>query len=369
MMKKNSQLMTAVFTTAITFVILVFVLFTYFYASGIENWWLELIRKQIFYIPILAYIFVVSLSIGIVTFVLFALSQKASFSPIEQKLRMLTEGNYENTAFENSDETANMYLQEIDREINVVRQKMVDISRELQALNSRPQLVDGETREQILENERHRLARELHDSVSQQLFAAMMMMSALNEIANQKEELEPLRKQLNTVTSIINASQSEMRALLLHLRPINLEGKSLRQGIEQLLKELQTKIQINLKWDAEDICLQSNIEDQLFRIVQELLSNTLRHAKASELEVYLHKIGPSVILRVVDDGVGFDVTENRAGSYGLKNIRERVAGIGGVIKIISFKKQGTSVEIKIPVLEEENGTESLVEKEESTPVA
>lgn len=354
MIKKNSQMMIAIFTAVITFIILIFVLFTYFYASGITNWWLELIRKQIFYIPILAYIFVVSLSIGIVTFIIFSISQKASLGPIEEKLRLLKEGNYESAKLEAvNDTTANMYLQEIDREITGLREKMVDISRELQMLNSRPRLVDGETREQILEQERHRLARELHDSVSQQLFAAMMMMSALNELAEQQEELAPFHKQLNTVTSIINASQSEMRALLLHLRPINLEGKSLRQGIEQLLKELQTKIQIDLKWDAEDICLASNIEDQLFRVVQELLSNTLRHAKASELEVYLHKVGPSVILRVVDDGVGFDVAENRAGSYGLKNIRERVAAIGGVVKIISFKNQGTSVEIKVPVLEEE----------------
>lgn len=353
MTKKKSQLAIAVFSSFVSFFIIVFVLFMYFSASGISNWWLEL-TKQFFYVPIIAYILVVSLTIGIVTFVIFSIGQKASFASIEEKLRLLMEGNYESPMLEAvSDPTANMYLQEIDREITAIREKMIDISRELQMLNSRPQLVEGETREQILEKERHRLARELHDSVSQQLFAAMMMMSALNEIADQQEELAPFRKQLNTVTSIINASQSEMRALLLHLRPINLEGKSLRQGIEQLLKELQTKIQIDLKWDAEDICLPSNIEDQLFRIVQELLSNTLRHAKAKELEVYLHKVGPSVILRVVDDGVGFDVTEDRAGSYGLNNIRERVAAIGGVVKIISFKNQGTSVEIKVPVLEEE----------------
>ena len=131
------------------------------------------------------------------------------------------------------------------------------------------------------------------------------------------------------------------------------------KGIEQLLKELQTKIKIELIWDVEDVHLNSSIEDHLFRIVQELLSNTLRHAKAKELEVYLHQVDKNVLLRIVDDGVGFDMKEqsNKAGSYGLNNIRERVVGMGGTVKIISFKGQGTSVEIKVPVIKEETASD------------
>ncbi|HFD0831209.1 TPA: two-component system sensor histidine kinase LiaS, partial [Enterococcus faecium] len=230
--------------------------------------------------------------------------------------------------------------------------KMIEVSSELQIMTSRPQYVDGQTKEEILELERHRLARELHDSVSQQLFAAMMMMSALTEQAEKSETPGMFRKQLKMVAEIINASQSEMRALLLHLRPVNLEEKSLKQGIEQLLKELQNKIQISLKWDVEDVKLTSSIEDHLFRIVQELLSNTLRHAKANELEVYLHKIDNNLLLRIIDDGTGFNMNETKTGSYGLNNIKERVAGIGGTVKIISFKGQGTSVEIKVPLMKE-----------------
>ena len=87
---------------------------------------------------------------------------------------------------------------------------MIEVSSELQIVTS-PQYVDGQTKEEILELERHRLARELHDSVSQQLFAAMMMMSALTEQA-EKARPEMFRKQLKMVAEIINASQSEMRA-------------------------------------------------------------------------------------------------------------------------------------------------------------
>ncbi|MHC5372490.1 sensor histidine kinase [Enterococcus sp. LJL120] len=355
MMQKPGRLLIALYAMLAYFVLFLFILFTFFYASGTTHWWVELVTQKIFFIPYLVYLVVIAAVLGLLTYFIVNWLQRSGSKAIEEKLRLLANGNYDNPKLtEEIDYSNNIYLNEMNRDVLRIQEKLVEISRELQALNSLPQLVDGSTKEEILEQERHRLARELHDSVSQQLFAAMMLLSALNEIANQDENLAPLRKQLDTVTSIINASQSEMRALLLHLRPVSLEGKSLKQGIEQLLKELQTKIQIELKWDAEEVKLSANIEDQLFRVVQELLSNTLRHSKAKELEVYLHRIGPNVLLRVVDDGVGFDVTENRAGSYGLNNIRERVAGVGGTVKIISFKNQGTSVEIKVPILEEES---------------
>ncbi len=86
----------------------------------------------------------------------------------------------------------------------MIKNKLLEMSKELQLLNSRPQLMDGQTKE-ILEEQRHRLARELHDSVSQQLFAAMMM--SLNEQAQQQETPEPYRKQLAMVAEIINASE------------------------------------------------------------------------------------------------------------------------------------------------------------------
>ncbi len=117
-----------------------------------------------------------------------------------------------------------IYIKDIDKEITKIKEKMIEVSSELQIMTSRPQYVDGQTKEEILELERHRLARELHDSVSQQLFAAMMMMSALTEQA-EKTDTEKFRKQLKMVADIINASQSEMRALLLHLRPVNLKKK------------------------------------------------------------------------------------------------------------------------------------------------
>lgn len=354
MTAKITKSMLSLYIGSTAFLIQGFLYFLFVYASEQKNWWSAAFQMRIFYIPIIFYILMISIGIGGLSYLLISVFRKSLYSGVEEKLRLLANGNYESSLFseEIPHSKDNRYIEEIDKDISKVSNKMKEISTELQVLNSRPQFVDGQTKEEILELERHRLARELHDSVSQQLFAAMMMMSALNEQAEKTQAPEAQRKQLAMVSDIINASQSEMRALLLHLRPVSLEGKSLKQGIEQLLKELQTKIKISLKWEIADIQLSAAIEDQLFRVIQELLSNTLRHAKAKELEVYLHQVEKNVLLRVIDDGVGFNPSEQKAGSYGLMNIRERVNGVGGTVKIISFKGQGTSVEIKIPLLKE-----------------
>ena len=317
MISKLSKPMFAVYSAIVSFLIILFSLFTYFYASNQTDWWRELLSARLLYIPLIFHLFAIALGVGILVFLTVSVIQKARYGKIEEKLRTLSAGNYESPILNQPipRPVDDIYLHDIDQEITKIKEKMIEVSSELQIMTSRPQYVDGQTREEILELERHRLARELHDSVSQQLFAAMMMMSALTEQAEKTDTSEKFRKQLQMVADIINASQSEMRALLLHLRPVNLEEKSLKQGIEQLLKELQSKIQISLKWDIEDVKLISSIEDHLFRIVQELLSNTLRHAKANELEVYLHKINNNLLLRVIDDGAGFNMNESKTGSY------------------------------------------------------
>ena len=344
MTDRISRRMISLYASLSTFIVILITLFSYFHSIKQNRWLLELLQRKVFYLPLIVHIVLISLLIGLLTFLLISLVQKGQYGRIEEKLRLLANGNYESPVLNKptTSENQDHYLTEVEQDIWSIKNKLLEMSKELQLLNSRPQLMDGQTKEEILENERHRLARELHDSVSQQLFAAMMMLSALNEQAQRTETPEPYRKQLAMVAEIINASQSEMRALLLHLRPISLEGKSLRKGIEQLLKELQTKIKIELIWDVEDVHLNSSIEDHLFRIVQEL-----------------HQVDKNVLLRIVDDGVGFDMKEqsNKAGSYGLNNIRERVVGMGGTVKIISFKGQGTSVEIKVPVIKEETASD------------
>ncbi|WP_153733092.1 sensor histidine kinase [Sporosarcina obsidiansis] len=193
--------------------------------------------------------------------------------------------------------------------------------------------------------ERQRLARELHDSVSQQLFAASMLLSAITEQANEG----PIQKPLLQVEKMVQQAQLEMRALLLHLRPAALHNQTLAKGLEELLIELKEKVTFDIRHRLEEIQLSKGAEDHLFRIAQETLSNTLRHAQATEVEVLLIERDGLSILRVQDNGVGFKQDDGKGGSYGLQNVRERAIEIGGSCKIVSVPSQGTIVEVKLPI--------------------
>ena len=89
-------------------------------------------------------------------------------------------------------------------------------------------------------------------------------------------------------------------------------------------------------------------EDHLFRIAQETLSNTLRHAQATEVDVLFVERDGLAIFRVQDNGVGFKESDGKGGSYGLQNVKERAIEIGGTCKIVSVPSQGTIVEVKLP---------------------
>lgn len=311
-----------------------------------------ILSVHLFHIPIFVYIIGLSLVISFMTMVVYYFIQRDQYTRIETNLYAIQSGHYHELGRKKM-EVSNcqtIHLQNIIRDMEKINQQLTEMTGQVQYFSEQPVLYEGETKEEILQNERHRLARELHDSVSQQLFAATMLISALKQQSEKLNVTETYENQLRTVSNIIEQAQSEMRALLLHLRPVSLENRSLKEGMIQLLNELMTKVQLKMIWDIEDVSLPKGIEDQLFRILQEILSNVLRHAKAHTLEVYLRIIGEQLIMRVVDDGQGFDVEKaNRAGSYGLQNLKERVTSIGGNIQTISFEGMGTSVEITVPL--------------------
>lgn len=203
--------------------------------------------------------------------------------------------------------------------------------------------------ERVVE-ERQRLARELHDSVSQQLFGASMLASSMMEIDAQQGTTSRSMEQLERA---IHQAQLEMRALLLHLRPAGLHDRTLAEGLDELLHELQQKVQLQLKWHLDAVHLSKASEDHLFRIAQETLSNTLRHAQATEMEVRLMDQPQLVIFRVQDNGVGFDSTQLKPGAYGLGNVYERAVEMGATAKVVSVPNQGTFVEVQVPKRQEE----------------
>jgi len=204
----------------------------------------------------------------------------------------------------------------------------------------------AETQDQIIQErlimERQRLARELHDSVSQQLFAASMLLSSMTEQEGASPGLLQTEK-------MVQQAQLEMRALLLHLRPAALHDKSLRRGLFELVSELKEKVYFTIEHKLEEVPLPKGAEDHLFRIAQETLSNTLRHSKATEVHILFIERDNFAILRIQDNGVGFESEQSKSTSYGLKHIEERAIEIGATSKIVSVPSEGTIVEVKVPI--------------------
>lgn len=305
----------------------------------------ELWERELMDIPFILFVPSISLAIGLLFGVVSGYYWKKQFQSINQMLHEIEEGRTidvkEDGMFDD--------MQEIFGRGKKIQRQIAEQAKLSQKL-ANEKAEDQENRiQEIISQERNRLARELHDSVSQQLFAASMLMSAINETNQPSNEREA--KQLQMVEAMIHQSQLEMRALLLHLRPVALKGKSLQEGIEELLIELSQKVTMDINWKVEDFPLDKGVEDHLFRILQESVSNTLRHSKANELEVLLIQRDDFIILRVVDDGVGFDQEESKAGSYGMQNMYERAVEIGGTLKIVSVKNKGTRLEVKVPIME------------------
>ena len=206
--------------------------------------------------------------------------------------------------------------------------------------------------EVIIEKERKRIARDLHDTVSQELFAAHMILSGVSQQAL-KLDREKMQTQLQSVVAILETAQKDLRVLLLHLRPVELEDKSLVEGIQILLKELEDKSDLKVSLKQNVTKLPKKIEEHIFRIIQELISNTLRHAQASCLDVYLYQTDVELQLKVVDNGIGFQLGSLDDLSYGLRNIKERVEDMAGTVQLLTAPKQGLAVDIRIPLLDKE----------------
>ncbi|MDM5328699.1 sensor histidine kinase [Neobacillus sp. CF12] len=308
--------------------------------------WSELWNRHFMDIPFVIFIPSFSIAIGILLGIVTGIFWRRQFQSVEHSLHQLEQGKQIGL----NEKQSIPEMQGIADQIDKIGRQISEQAKLSQRLATE-KVEDQEARiQEIIEQERNRLARELHDSVSQQLFAASMMMSAINTTKQSTNEEDREAKQLKMVEEMIHQSQLEMRALLLHLRPVALKNKTLQEGIEELLIELSQKVTMEIKWKVEAFPLDKGIEDHLFRILQESVSNTLRHSKANKLEVLLIKRDEIVILRIVDDGVGFEVDNMKAGSYGMQNMHERALEVGGTLKVISVQSKGTRLEVKVPVM-------------------
>ncbi|HGI4147054.1 sensor histidine kinase [Streptococcus agalactiae] len=211
--------------------------------------------------------------------------------------------------------------------------------------------------QEIVKQERKRIARDLHDTVSQDLFAASMVLSGIAQNVSQLD-VDQVGSQLLAVEEMLQHAQNDLRILLLHLRPVELENKTLSEGFRMILKELTDKSDIEVVYHESILTLPKKIEDNIFRIGQEFISNTLKHSQASRLEVYLNQTENELQLKMIDNGIGFDMDSVYDLSYGLKNIEDRVEDLAGNLQLLSQPGKGVTMDIRLPLVnqsEDKNG--------------
>jgi PAS domain S-box-containing protein len=195
--------------------------------------------------------------------------------------------------------------------------------------------------------ERAHLARELHDSVTQALFS-MTLVTRSTELLVDRDP-QAAREKLTSLRDLQREALAEMRALIFELRPGNIEADGLLAALRTHAAALQGRIGLPIVVTSElTDRLPLALEEVLYRISQEALHNVVKHAAARQVELAVDRRGPTVVLRVRDDGKGFDAGAVPDGHLGLAGMRARADKIGASFTVISRPGEGTTIEVTVP---------------------
>ncbi len=218
-------------------------------------------------------------------------------------------------------------------------------ARQLNRMAEELQLLLQARQELATLEERNRLARDLHDSVKQQIFAVSMQIGATKLLL--KRDTLAAEARLNEAEKLVHQAQQELTSLISELRPIALEGKGLSTALRELATDWtqQNGIVANarIEGNQNNQSLSLPVEEALFRVAQEALSNAARHSQATLVQMTLTTTEELVTLAVVDNGQGFDMTRQRRLGIGLLSMQERMKALGGNAQITSAPGKGTRI--------------------------
>lgn len=230
-----------------------------------------------------------------------------------------------------------------------------DISERVQAEEARKKLLQGVVAAH--EEERKRVARELHDQLSQQLIALNLGLEHLKGYDSMPavavEKVKELQRILDDLTQEVSRIEH-------NLHPAALEGAELHEAIRSYVEQWseRTGLPLNSDFNLDEEELSLPVKTCLYRIIQEALTNIYKHSGARQATLVLEQRGGEVVLIIEDDGVGFnlsEVQESSKGGLGLRSMRERVELLGGHFEIESSPRQGTSVFARLPLGQAEGG--------------
>jgi signal transduction histidine kinase len=197
------------------------------------------------------------------------------------------------------------------------------------------------------EEERRRLARELHDETGQALASILLGLKSLEEVS----DLAELRDRVAALRARVIETLQDVRRLAVELRPAALDDFGLNPALERLATGFaeQTGLKVELESRLDDDRLPQDVETVLYRIVQEALTNIVKHANAGHVSIVVTQRADSVGAIVEDDGRGFDPESDTHGGIGLIGMRERVALLDGSMRIESAEGKGTTLVVEVPL--------------------
>lgn len=195
--------------------------------------------------------------------------------------------------------------------------------------------------------ERTRLARELHDSVSQALYGIGLGARTARTLLDR--DPARLAEPLDYILSLVEAGLTEMRALIFELRPESLEQEGLVSVLTKQAASLQARHGVAVRTSfCDEPPLRLEIKESLYRIAREALHNTIKHARATQVELSLTHDAEGYQLEIADNGLGFDPSGTYPGHLGLKSMRERTTALNGMIYLSSAPGKGTRIRVRIP---------------------
>lgn len=199
---------------------------------------------------------------------------------------------------------------------------------------------------QVQEEERRNIARELHDEIGQQLTILKLLQDRATRVLG--ERVPP---DLLTAQEMTTKLTGQVRSISLRLRPGTLDELGLLPTLESHLKDFteKTSIQVDFKHRGLDGELEQDVRTGAYRIIQEALTNVVRHAKANQVAILVEVNGRVFDIQILDNGVGFNPTTVSANSSGLRGIRERAQYLGGTFCLESAPGRGTKIMVKLPL--------------------
>lgn len=233
-------------------------------------------------------------------------------------------------------------------ELNQKVDELAAANRELQEAYSQLEVYSATIEELTTTRERSRIARELHDSISQELYSLSLKLGTVRHLLPENDP--EVRSLLERIISTADKVQVEMRLMIYELQPGNLAKQGFIQSVTELAEIFTTRFRINILCDIPEAIQKLDIRVQyaLYRIIQESLNNIVRHSGATDVAVIARHRDSGLILQIHDNGAGFDAGAERTGAIGLKSMQERAEEVGAEFRVLSEPGEGTTVEVHVP---------------------